>query len=323
MGTRLGWSVYPIYSKRIIMPAISVIVPIYKVEEYLKPCIDSILAQSFTDFELILVDDGSPDQCGVICDSYAKQDDRIIVIHKQNGGLSDARNSGLNIAKGDYISFIDSDDVINSSMLSTLYNNAQFFDADISACRYCRFKDEIPNNTQVDNKSTMVFNTADEIFCDLFSRPSQLLLTSCNKIYKKTCFDNIRFVEMHTWEDVEFATQLVKQKNAVKAVLTYDALYYYRDRNLSMSNTAPLLKIQLRSKEFKNIIYDKFINDDCDKKGMLINFFIDSIIIQAKSQTKEKLSIKTVLVKWVLYGFFTKALTQTQFHRLMHEIISF
>ena len=96
---------------------ISVIVPVYKVEKYLHRCIDSVLAQTFTDFELILVDDGSPDNCGKICDEYAEKDERIHVIHKENGGLSSARNAGLDIATGDYIVFIDSDDYVENCLL--------------------------------------------------------------------------------------------------------------------------------------------------------------------------------------------------------------
>lgn len=101
---------------------ISVIVPIYKVEKYLCRCVDSILNQTFTDFELILVDDGSPDNCGRICDEYAEKDNRIHVIHKKNGGLSDARNAGLNYATGQYIIFVDSDDFIESDLLEKAYN---------------------------------------------------------------------------------------------------------------------------------------------------------------------------------------------------------
>ena len=94
-------------------PKISIIVPVYKVEKYLHKCIDSILAQTFKDFELILVDDGSPDNCGKICDEYAKRDNRIVVVHKENGGQASARNRGINIARGDYIGFVDSDDWID------------------------------------------------------------------------------------------------------------------------------------------------------------------------------------------------------------------
>lgn len=102
-------------------PKISVIVPVYKVEKYLPRCVDSILSQSFTDFELILVDDGSPDNCGKICDEYAQKDSRVRVFHKSNGGVSSARNLGLDNAKGEWITFIDSDDYIHEMFLSTLY----------------------------------------------------------------------------------------------------------------------------------------------------------------------------------------------------------
>ena len=99
---------------------ISIIVPIYNVEKYLNRCVDSILAQTFTDFELILVDDGSPDNCGKICDEYAEKDSRIYVIHKENGGLSDARNAGLDIAKGEYVYFVDSDDYVEPDLLEKI-----------------------------------------------------------------------------------------------------------------------------------------------------------------------------------------------------------
>ena len=102
------------------MALVSVIVPVYNVEQYLKECIDSILAQSFEDYELILVDDGSPDHCGAICDAYASKDSRIRVIHKQNGGLSSARNAGLDIATGKYVCFIDSDDIVDHSLLEAV-----------------------------------------------------------------------------------------------------------------------------------------------------------------------------------------------------------
>ncbi len=100
------------------MPAVSVIVPVYKVEPYLRRCVDSILAQTFTDFELILVDDGSPDNCGAICDEYAEKDSRVKVIHKKNGGVSSARNMGLDAARGEYIYFCDGDDYIEKELLA-------------------------------------------------------------------------------------------------------------------------------------------------------------------------------------------------------------
>jgi glycosyltransferase involved in cell wall biosynthesis len=118
------------------MPAISIIVPIYKVEKYLCRCIDSILAQTFADFECILIDDGSPDNCGNICDEYAKKDARIIVIHQINSGVSSARNAGLDIAKGEWIGFVDGDDFCDSEMFQILYENAARHNADVSICGY-------------------------------------------------------------------------------------------------------------------------------------------------------------------------------------------
>ena len=102
------------------MPKISVIVPVYKVEKYIHKCVDSILNQAFSDIEVILVDDGTPDRCGEICDAYGEQDSRVKVIHKENGGLSDARNAGMPHASGEYIIFIDSDDYIDVNMYEEL-----------------------------------------------------------------------------------------------------------------------------------------------------------------------------------------------------------
>ena len=107
------------------MPRLSVIVPVYKVEKYIHKCVDSILNQTFTDFELILVDDGSPDNCGRICDEYAEKDSRVRVIHKKNGGVSDARNVGVVESKGDYISFVDPDDWIETNALEQIWNKAE------------------------------------------------------------------------------------------------------------------------------------------------------------------------------------------------------
>ena len=122
------------------MPLISVIVPVYKVEPYLSRCIDSILAQTFTDFELILINDGSPDNCGKICDEYAQKDNRIHVIHKENGGLSSARNAGIDWAfansNSQWLTFIDSDDWIHHEYLELLLSGATSTNTDICVCEY-------------------------------------------------------------------------------------------------------------------------------------------------------------------------------------------
>lgn len=115
---------------------VSVIVPVYKVERYLSRCVDSILQQSYSNLEVILVDDGSPDSCGMICDEYQKNDRRIRVIHKSNGGLSDARNYGIEAAQGKYLAFVDSDDWLDFDMIDILYRVLTSQGADIAECSY-------------------------------------------------------------------------------------------------------------------------------------------------------------------------------------------
>lgn len=125
------------------MPKISVIVPVYNVEKYLSRCVKSILRQSYTDFELILVDDGSPDNCPILCDKWAKSDSRIHVIHKKNGGLSSARNAGIKISIGDYLFFVDSDDVIHPDSLQILASCVHQSDAQIALGRFARFQSDL------------------------------------------------------------------------------------------------------------------------------------------------------------------------------------
>ena len=124
------------------MPKISVIVPVYKVEPFLSECVNSVLEQSFRDFDLILVDDGSPDSCPQICDAYAQKDERVHVIHKENGGLSSARNAGIDLAmehsSSEWLAFVDSDDYLHKNYLSAMYQAAKEHDADLVVCDYTR-----------------------------------------------------------------------------------------------------------------------------------------------------------------------------------------
>ena len=169
---------------------ISVIVPIYKVEKYLHKCIDSILAQTYTNLEIILVDDGSPDNCGKICDEYAAKDSRIKVIHQPNGGLSAARNAGLDIATGDYIGFVDSDDYIAPDMYEKLYNALVKNDADMAICDYQRFGNELPYDEM---------SLTTEVITGLQAMEKQNTVINCSfvvawsKLYKSFIFSNVRF----------------------------------------------------------------------------------------------------------------------------------
>jgi len=138
------------------MPIISIIVPVYKTEKYLPRCVDSILRQTFTDFECILIDDGSPDSCPAICDEYALKDSRIVVIHQKNAGVSAARNAGLDIAQGEWIGFVDSDDWCDTDMFRVLYDNAVKYDADVSICGWRRIKSNGEIIERVKNKIEII-----------------------------------------------------------------------------------------------------------------------------------------------------------------------
>lgn len=204
-------------------PAISVIVPVYKVEKYLNKCIDSILSQTFTDFELILVDDGSPDNCPAICDEYAMKDERIKVIHKENGGLSSARNAGLDIALGEFVCFIDSDDFIHHDFCNVLYQHLNNSDALFCACRSFDFT----NYDQIYIQESKITTIKKCTYLEFFQERLYLGgFAIWNKMFRRELFNNIRFQNGKIHEDIFFSSELLKFKDS--AVILIDSqLYFY------------------------------------------------------------------------------------------------
>ena len=215
------------------MPKISIIVPIYKVEKYIDRCIKSILNQTFNDFELILVDDGSPDNCSVICDKYEKIDKRIKVIHKKNEGLSAARNSGIEIAQGEYIAFIDSDDFINKNMFKILYENIKKYDADISICKfkYIYPEDYINENCEIVEDKIKVFSNINALE-QIYEKDRLQFIVAWNKLYKKTLFEDLRYDKGKCHED-EFIIHKLLYKSD-KVVYCLNEMYYYLQRDGSI-----------------------------------------------------------------------------------------
>ncbi|MGE8204569.1 glycosyltransferase family 2 protein [Heyndrickxia sp. NPDC080065] len=210
-------------------PAISIIVPVYNEELYLKQCIDSILAQTFTNFELILVNDGSTDCSGDICDEYESKNSRVRVIHKNNGGLSSARNAGIKEAEGEYIGFIDSDDFIDENMYKNLYQLCQETNSDISICRFGR---EIDGELISDDEEKIIkemdhIEGMRQLFKGVLYR-----FSVCNKLFKKTCFENILFPEGRIHEDLSTTYKLFS--NANKVVFTNYVGYMYVKRENSI-----------------------------------------------------------------------------------------
>ena len=218
-------------------PLISIIVPIYKVEAYLHRCVDSILQQSYRNLEIILVDDGSPDKCPEICDSYLPKDSRIQVVHKKNGGLSDARNAGLDVAKGDYIAFIDSDDYIHPEMISTLFALLQSNGSDISVCNFTPFTEKV----SLSNKEPVVCTLSGEAAAERLyqSQFATQTVVAWDKLYKRSLFENLRF-EVGKFNEDEFFTYQVLFL-AKKVTFTTQELYYYfiRSSGISQAITNP------------------------------------------------------------------------------------
>lgn len=211
------------------MPTISVIVPVYKVEKYLDKCVASILNQTHTDIEVILVDDGSPDNCGVMCDEWASKDTRIHVIHKENGGISSARNRGLDEAKGEFISFIDSDDYVETNMLEVLYKGLIDNDADVSVCGVYNVYDSFMRPQTEGIK---------EFICDGVTAYRKLLegveipAALWNKLYKRETIGGLRFPLGKIYEDAFFFADFMPRVK--KVWVTTKPLYYYIHRNKSL-----------------------------------------------------------------------------------------
>lgn len=216
-------------------PIISIIVPVYNVERYLERCINSILNQTFKNFELILVDDGSTDKSGEICDSFAGYDKRIRVIHKKNGGLSSARNVGLDVSIGKYIGFVDSDDWIDEFMYEKLYRNMIKTKSDIVICNFSRVYEENLNmvKSNIYNNKVRVFNnieTLEQLYNDKY-----IFVVAWNKLYKKELFDEIKYKEGVICED-EFIAPYLLYKCKRTAYIP-DSLYYYYQREGSIINS--------------------------------------------------------------------------------------
>ena len=214
-------------------PLISVIVPIYNVEKYLKQCVDSIINQTYHNLEIILVDDGSPDNCGAICDEYAKTDNRIRVIHKPNGGLSDARNAGIKTMHGEYLMFVDSDDYITEDCIAYLYDISVRFSADLVIGGFEKFENET---------KCLIYTTAATNECveKLNNREAMknTLINGCAawaRLYKADVHHNIMFPVGEINEDEAIVLSLLEKCQIV--VNTNKVIYKYRYRSQSITST--------------------------------------------------------------------------------------
>lgn len=213
------------------MALISVIIPVYKVENYLKECLDSVSSQSFKDFELILVDDGSPDSCGQMCEDYARTHPNTVVLHQKNAGLSAARNNGVKAAKGQYVSFIDSDDYVSSDYLSFLYDLISKYDADVAIGGVLK---------TYDSKKVVIPKKNDFDKCVL---PCEALINICYgkycinawaKLYKKELVEKYPYPEGKLYEDIATTHKIIGDSDRV--AYGTRVIYFYRQREQSITH---------------------------------------------------------------------------------------
>ncbi|SKB63960.1 Glycosyl transferase family 2 [Lachnospiraceae bacterium] len=210
---------------------VSVIVPVYKTENYIVRCVESLIGQTYKDLEILLVDDGSPDNAGKICDEYADKDARVKVIHQKNAGQSAARNNALKLATGDYFCFVDSDDYIASDMIEKLYRLTEDNSADIAMVDYLTFTGEKAEASG--EKAEISFMNNMQMIRNIHTVKDELYVVMWGKLFKRELFNGIEFAEGRICEDLDVLYRLYDK--AQKSVYSSEKLYYYFRGNVSSS----------------------------------------------------------------------------------------
>ncbi len=220
--------------KESMRPLISIIVPVYKVEKYLKKCVDSILGQTYENIEILLVDDGSPDQCGMICDAYQSKDGRIRVIHKENGGLSDARNAAIPLVRGEYISFIDSDDWVSQYYVEHLYQAVSACQADLGISWFENvFEGVTPQSKSIEELLQYQCLTVEDCLKKMLYQDG-VEVCAWGKLYKTELFAELRYPVGKLYEDIPVTYETVKRSKKIAVIGNVD--YYYLQRRDSIQN---------------------------------------------------------------------------------------
>lgn len=257
---------------------ISVIVPVYNVEKYLEKCLKTILNQTYKNLQIIVIDDGSTDKSSQICDDFSRQDERISVIHKKNGGLSAARNDGLDLVQGKYVIFIDSDDYISDNMVELLYKGISENEADYCVCGFTTVTDTYDKIKEYKPKEK-ILSGKDALRMHYFAKEYSVnFVMACAKIYKSELWKTLRFVEKIYFEDVEIMPRVLLNSNKV-VIINHPGYYYVQQEGSIMHNP------KLREKMYKDSmdIFESHI-DLYSREGILelrnaeIQLLLDKII---------------------------------------------
>ncbi|GAB6393520.1 MAG: glycosyltransferase family 2 [Treponematales bacterium] len=286
------------------MPAISIIVPVYNVEPYLRRCLDSVLAQTFTDWECVIVDDGSPDGCPAICDEYAARDSRIRVIHKQNAGLGFARNSGLEIAAGEFVAFVDSDDFVDAAMYEALYRTAREYRLDTVYCGLFFFRDEHHKTPRKEVDEFTIFRGRQEVDAFLLDyigpEPSfpvnhKYMKAVWRALYSRELIKN-NHLEFYSEkeiasEDILFSIDYLTKASAVGFLPEHFYYYCYNNSSISKSisrNMIEKIKMLLKAVDKK---LERYFSPDEYKihyYRLILAYFTYILKIESRLNQKHK-----------------------------------
>lgn len=254
---------------------ISVIVPIYKTEKYLEQCVTSIRNQTYSNIEIILVDDGSPDQCPEICDRIAKEDSRIVVIHKENGGLSDARNRGIDVASGNWIFFVDSDDKIHKDTLNLMYESVLANNSDMAVCQYERVTSFPKTDKEIVGENVIGISNMDMLRMLCYCENEDCVI-ACNKLTKKSIWNDLRFPVGRIHEDEYVAAEVIYRAKKISYVK--EQLYYYLQREGSITENVSLKGYQdtIAAFQERTLFFEDIGMLDFAKctQNMLIGYFL-------------------------------------------------
>ena len=301
---------------------VTVIIPIYCVETYLEQCINSVVQQTHTELEIILVDDGSPDQCPVICDAWAKRDSRIIVIHKKNGGLSDARNAGIDRANGNYIMFVDSDDWIEPNMVECMLSVLEEQQADICACGIFY---EYPQKTSIREVDSFV-GSPTETYKRLYDE-TRYPVSAWNKLYSRKCWNKLRFPTGKICEDAFTTYLLIDQAQTIVQLST--PYYHYRIRDNSIMTSQFSVKKMDEEEAWRNNYL--FIKEHYPEHAraaynfylLRVNGLINTITKELRTDyQKEYKNLNAILKKNMGYILFESGLPLKRRFRYIYDCIS-
>lgn len=273
-------------------PLISVIIPVYKVEEYLGRCVQSVFKQTYQNLEIILVDDGSPDQCPKLCDEYAKKDSRVKVIHKENGGLSDARNFGIQIARGEYITFLDSDDWISDNCIQVLYENLVKNDSDISIIDTIVSDGTVQSERSFNTYGIKEKNYKPQEALKVILCQTEFNTSAWGKLYKRQLFSEYRFTVGILYEDLDLIYRLFATANKIS--YTVEGKYYYFQRTDSIMHQKyseshyVLIDISQRILQFVNKNYPE-LRQAAECRYVFSNFLVLSeVILDSRYKAEQK-----------------------------------